>query len=48
MYFIDPEYRKKLVVPIIPFSKIDEVGAGMYKGEHVSMVERKHKEDGII
>lgn len=48
MYFIDPEYRKKLVVPIIPFSKIDEVGAGMYKGEHVSMVERKHKEDDVI
>ncbi len=38
--FIDPAYEKRLTVPIIPFSAIDEVGAGMYKGEHVSMAER--------
>ena len=33
IYFIDKTYKDKLTVPIIPFSKIDEVGAGMYKGE---------------
>jgi hypothetical protein len=31
----------KLTVPIIPFSKIDEIGAGMYKGEKVTIEERK-------
>ena len=32
IYFIDKSYKEKLTVPIIPFSKIDEMGAGMYKG----------------
>lgn len=32
VYFLNPEARKRLTVPIIPFSKIDEMGAGMYKG----------------
>lgn len=33
IYFLDPSYRQHLTVPVIPFSKIDEMGAGMYKGE---------------
>ena len=33
IYFLDPAYRERLTVPIIPFSKIDEIGAGMYKGQ---------------
>lgn len=33
IYFIDKSYRDKLTVPIIPFSKIQEIGAGMYKGK---------------
>lgn len=32
IYFIDKSYRKKLTVQEIPFSRIDEMGAGMYKG----------------
>jgi hypothetical protein len=32
----------KITVPILPFSKIDEMGAGMYKGKKVSLKERKH------
>lgn len=32
IYFIDKSYKEKLTVPILPFSKIDEMGAGMYKG----------------
>lgn len=40
LYFIDKASRSKLTVPEIPFSKIDEIGAGMYKGEKVSQAER--------
>lgn len=43
IYFLDPEYRKRLTVPEIPFSKIDEVGAGMYKGENITRAERHEK-----
>ena len=32
----------KLTVPVLPFSKIDELGAGMYKGEKITVKER-HK-----
>lgn len=32
IYFINPDARQRLTVPILPFSKIDEIGAGMYKG----------------
>ena len=31
----------KLTVPVIPFSTIDEVGAGMYKGEKITLKERQ-------
>jgi len=41
IYLIDKSC--KLNVPIIPFSKIDEMGAGMYKGEKVTLEERKFK-----
>lgn len=41
IYFIDPKYREKLTVPIIPFSKIDELGAGMYKGKKINISDRK-------
>lgn len=40
IYFIDPEYRKRLKVPEIPFSRIDELNAGMYKGESITQAER--------
>lgn len=40
IYFIDKSYRKRLTVPEIPFSRIDELGAGMYKGEHITQAER--------
>lgn len=40
IYFIDPKWRKRLTVPELPFSKIDEMGAGMYKGENVTRAER--------
>ena len=38
IYLIDKSC--KLTVPVIPFEKIDEVGAGMYKGEKITYIER--------
>lgn len=40
IYFIDKSYQSRLTVPIIPFSKIDEIGAGMYKGQKITQAER--------
>jgi hypothetical protein len=39
IYLIDKTC--KISVPIIPFSKIDEMGAGMYKGKKISLADRK-------
>lgn len=39
IYLIDKSC--KITVPILPFSKIDEMGAGMYKGKKISLTERK-------
>lgn len=35
IYFIDKGCREKLTVPEVPFSKIGEMNAGMYKGDKV-------------
>lgn len=40
VYFIDKRCKEKLTVPEIPFSRIDEMGAGMYKGEKTTQGER--------
>ncbi len=40
VYFLDPSCRAWLTVPEIPFSRIDELGAGMYKGEKITQAER--------
>jgi hypothetical protein len=40
IYLIDKTC--KITVPILPFSKIDEMGAGMYKGEKITLQQRKH------
>jgi len=32
MYFLDKSYRDRLTVPELPFSEIERMGAGMYKG----------------
>lgn len=39
IYLIDKSC--KITVPILPFSKIDEMGAGMYKGKKITLAERK-------
>lgn len=33
VYFLNPQARERLTVPILPFSKIEEMGAGMYRGQ---------------
>ncbi len=33
IYFLNPAARERLTVPILPFSKIDEMGASMYRGQ---------------
>ena len=35
LYFLDKSLKSKLTVPVIPFSKIQEVGASMYKGVRI-------------
>ena len=45
IYFIDKSKEKDLSVPVIPFSKIDELNAGMYKGEKITQAERHNKID---
>ena len=44
IYFINPEARKRLTVPVLPFSKIDEIGAGMYKGKKITRTKDKASE----
>jgi hypothetical protein len=35
IYFLNKDAKARLVPPILPFSAIDEMGAGMYKGESI-------------
>ena len=35
IYFINDDAKKRLTVPVLPFSKIDEAGASMYKGQKI-------------
>ena len=43
IYLIDKTC--KITVPILPFSKIDEMGAGMYKGKKITLEERKNAQE---
>jgi hypothetical protein len=45
IYLIDKSC--KITVPVLPFSKIDELGAGMYKGKKISLAERKTLSGGV-
>lgn len=44
IYFLNKDAKQRLAVPILPFSDIDKMGAGMYKGEKVSLQDRRVKE----
>jgi len=41
IYFLHKDEIKNLTCPILPFSKIDEMGAGMYRGERIKVSDRK-------
>jgi hypothetical protein len=43
VYLIDKNC--KLTKPVIPFEKIDEIGAGMYKGEKITLAQRKQAQE---
>lgn len=45
VYFINPAARARLTVPAVPFDKIDELGAGMYRGERVTRSARAKDQD---
>lgn len=36
IYFLNKDAKQRLTVPILPFSEIEKMGAGMYKGVKVS------------
>jgi len=36
IYFLNPAARERLTVPVLPFSKIGEMGASMYRGEKIT------------
>jgi hypothetical protein len=40
VYFINPEAKSRLTVPILPFSKIIDLGAEMYLGEKITRVKQ--------
>lgn len=45
VYFLHPAARERLTVPVLPFEKIDELGAGMYRGERISRSSRAKDQD---
>lgn len=47
IYFLNKEARARLTVPIIPFSKIDEVGARMYKGVSYARTKQANSSDQL-
>jgi hypothetical protein len=47
IYFLNPQARERLTVPVLPFSRIDELGAGMYRGKPKEITKRpKQAESG--
>jgi GNAT superfamily N-acetyltransferase len=45
IYFFNKEARKRLTVSMIPFEKIQQVGAGMYKGVRVTKATSEYPSD---
>lgn len=37
--FLDPAYRERLAVPVLPYSTLDEIGARMYRGHAVEQAQ---------
>lgn len=45
VYFLNPAARERLAVPVLPFEKIDALGAGMYLGQRISRSSRAKDQD---
>ena len=43
--FLNEDAINRLTVPILPFSKIDEMGAGMYRGEKITRTKKQDAEN---
>lgn len=39
IYFLNPDARERLTVPVLPFSEIDRVGARMYRGSRPGSID---------
>lgn len=48
IYFLNESAKARLTVPIIPFSKIDEMGAGMYKGVSIKRDTKATTNDQLV
>ena len=48
IYFLNESAKARLTVPIIPFSKIDEIGASMYKGESIKRDTKATTSDQLV
>ena len=48
IYFLNPEAKARLTVPVIPFSKIDEMGASMYKCESIKRDTKATTSDQLV
>jgi hypothetical protein len=44
IYFLNPSARARLTVPVLPFSKISDMGASMYKGEKITRAKKQDSE----
>jgi len=44
IYFLNPAVRERLTVPVLPFSKISDMGASMYKGEKIMRAKKQDSE----
>jgi hypothetical protein len=47
VYFLNTKAKERLTVPILPFSKIDEMGASMYKGISIKRVTKAISNDQL-
>lgn len=41
IYFLSASARERLTVPVLPFSKISDMGASMYKGEKITRAKKQ-------
>jgi hypothetical protein len=44
IYFLNPAARARLTVPVLPFTKISDMGASMYKGEKITRAKKQDSE----